>query len=136
MIGSGSHRFHPADINDVVDALALAGTAPGVEGETFIIGGAAPLSLREFLEYIASAMGVRLSRLHVPLTPYKLLLAVRSVAAGVRRVPPDTDHREFWSASYEIDDSKARRRLGYAPQRSIKEAISATASWYRERGLL
>ena len=136
LIGRGSNRMHPCHVADAADALSLAAAAPGVEGETFIIGGAAPLSQREFLQHIAIALGVGLARVPMPLAPYRALLAVRRSAARSAGRPLRPDAGEFWLSSYEIDDRKARQQLGYVPRGSLQEAVDQTVSWYRRRGVL
>ncbi|HXE80085.1 MAG TPA: NAD-dependent epimerase/dehydratase family protein [Vicinamibacterales bacterium] len=135
-IGRGTNRFHMAHVQDAADALRLAAAIPGIDGETFIVGGKAPLALREFLAYVAEALGVRLARIPIPASAYRPLFAVKAVIARARGTPVRPDAAEFWVSDYEIDDGKARRLLGYSPRGSVKEAVEDTVSWYRSHGLL
>lgn len=136
LIGRGSNRTHPCHVEDAVRALSLAAGTPDVDGETFLIGGAAPLSLREFIEHIADALGVTLARIPLPVTPYLAFFALRRASARIAGPPVRPDAGEFWVSSYEIDDARARRRLGYSPSGSLREAVGQAAAWYRSRGLL
>lgn len=136
LIGRGANRTHLSHVSDAARALALAAAAPEMEGETFVIGGTAPLSLREFIQHIADALGVGLARIPIPVAPYRAFFAARLAMARATGRPIRQDAGEFWVSSYEIDDSKARRRLGYAPGGSLREAVEQTVSWYRSRGQL
>ena len=136
LIGSGANRHHPCHVQDAAAALALAADAPGIDGETFVIGGAAPLSVREFIQYIADEVGGRVARPSIPAAAYRPLAAIRDALVRAAGRPVRADAGEFWLSSYEIDDARARSRLGYAPAGSLRDAIAQTADWYRSSGVL
>jgi nucleoside-diphosphate-sugar epimerase len=136
VIGSGKNRQHPCYIDDAVEALVRAGATKGVEGETFLVGGVESVSTRDFLEQIAAVLGVSLSRVHLPAAPYVAARTLVTAAARLRRKLPEETRNEMFIAGYVIDDSKARRLLGYAPAGSLDEAIRQTAAWFRANGHL
>lgn len=135
-IGSGRNRIHPCPVEDVAEAFVLAARAPGSEGETFVISGRETVDLRGFLGSIASALGVTLSRVWVPLTPYRAARALRQTVDRALGRPIQQSSYEMFLTSYEIDFSKARRELGFDPTVSLDEAIRQTADWYRSEGML
>ena len=136
MMGSGRNRLHPCPVEDVTQAFVLAARAPGSGGETFVIGGREVVRLGGFLESIGSALGVTLSRLRLPATPYRAAQAVRQAVDRALGRPVRPSSYEMFFTSYEIDFSKARRALGYDPTGSLDEAIRQAADWYRSEGLL
>ncbi|MGH7587703.1 MAG: NAD-dependent epimerase/dehydratase family protein [Gemmatimonadota bacterium] len=136
MMGSGRNRIHPCPVEDVTQAFVLAARAPGSGGETFTIGGREVIRVRDFLESIGSALGVTLSRVRLPATPYRAAQAVRQTVDRALGRPVRLSSYEMFLTSYEIDFSKARRELGYDPKGSLDEAIRQTADWYRSEGLL
>jgi nucleoside-diphosphate-sugar epimerase len=134
LVGSGTNRHHLCPVPDAVQALVLAGSVDRADGETFLIGGAADLSLRELVELIARTLDVRLSPVRIPMAVWSTWQAVRAGANRLlgRATPAD----EFFLTSYRIDDAKARRVLGYRPEVSIDDAVRETAAWYRRSGYL
>jgi nucleoside-diphosphate-sugar epimerase len=136
LIGSGRNRMHPCPVEDVAQAFVLAARAPVVEGETFVIGGREVVDLRDFLESIGSALGVTFSRVRLPVTPYRVTQALRQTVDRALGRPVQQSSYDMFLTSYEIDFSKARRKLGYNPTGSLDEAIRQTADWYRSEGLL
>jgi nucleoside-diphosphate-sugar epimerase len=136
MMGSGRNRMHPCPVEDVAQAFVLAARAPDSAGETFVIGGREVVDCRDFLESIGSALGVTLSRLRLPATPYRAAQAFRETVDRALSRPVQQSAYELFFTSYEIDFSKARRELGYDPTGSLDEAIRQTADWYRSEGLL
>lgn len=136
LIGSGRNRQHPCPVEDVVQAFVLAGRAKVKESETFVIGGREVVDLRGFIGSIGSALGVRLSRVWLPVTPYRTAYALRRAVDRALGRPAQDSPYEMFFTSYEIDFSKARRELGYDPTGSLDEAIRRTADWYKSQSLL
>lgn len=136
MMGSGRNRVHPCPVEDVAQAFVLAARAPRSGGETFVIGGREVVRIRDFLESIGSALGVTLSRVRLPATPYRVAQAVCQTVDRALGRPVRPSSYELFLASYEIDFSKARRVLGYDPTGSLDQAIRQAADWYRREGLL
>ncbi|MGH7502662.1 MAG: NAD-dependent epimerase/dehydratase family protein [Longimicrobiales bacterium] len=136
MIGTGTNRQHPCPIDDAVQALALVRTADSASGETFVVGGAETVSTREFLICIADTIGVALLRGHIPAAPYVALRMVQAAAARSRGQLPPPARNEFFLMNYRIDDTKARRALGYEPAHALTDAVREMLAWYRMNGHL
>jgi nucleoside-diphosphate-sugar epimerase len=43
---------------------------------------------------------------------------------------------DFYTKSRAFDIARARRELGYAPRVGLREGITRTLDWYRQRGWL
>ena len=54
MIGRGDVHYHPTYIDDLVDGLIRCADAAPAENRTYILAGAAPVTLNEFVETIAA----------------------------------------------------------------------------------
>ncbi|MDX1395607.1 MAG: NAD-dependent epimerase/dehydratase family protein [Gemmatimonadota bacterium] len=135
MIGSGQQELHVGAVEDAVAGLIAAGTTEGVDGELYMLGGAEVSTLGEFLGYIADSLGARLLRPHLPLWPYAVRVAVHRRVTGLRGGETMSPY-ELFLQDYRVDDSKARRELGYRPRRATREAVEDTAGWLRDAGRL
>jgi nucleoside-diphosphate-sugar epimerase len=96
-------------VEDLVDGFIRAGTLDGVEGEVFNIGGGEELSMQAVAELILELMGHPIS-----------------AEFGALQERPT----EIWHMSSDI--SKARKRLDYAPPRSLRDGLVPTISWYQQ----
>lgn len=133
LIGSGRNRLHPCPVEDVVEALLLAGVTPHADGKTFIFSGGEVLTLRDYVTRIADCLGVSISRFWLPATPYRL---ARGLGLLGRQGANGLSPYEMFLTSYEIDNDLAHRGLGYEPRAKLDDALRATADWYRSEGLL
>jgi nucleoside-diphosphate-sugar epimerase len=136
-IGSCDNYYHPADVDDIVDGLALCGRADGVDGDTFILAGPEPLKLREMLTLIAEEVGGPPIKRPLPGAPLVAYAAFANAARrlGIRRLPR-LDRVEFFRPDRIYDLTHARDTIGYAPEVGAREAIGRLAKWYREQGLV
>lgn len=133
LVGSGRNRLHPCPVEDVAEALRLAGAASNVEGKTLIFGGGEVLTLRDFITRIADSLGVSISRLWLPAAPYRLAGALGLLGG---RSGNGFSPYEMFLTSYEIDNDAARRVLGYEPRSKLDDVLRGMTEWYRSEGLL
>lgn len=140
MIGSGKVLAHLGYIDDQTDSFLLSATAPreSVHLEAFNIASADPLTLNEMAHLIAESGGVRLARLHIPVTPVwlaGLLCEILWKPTGKR--PPLFRRRVgFFTHNRAFDLSKARAGLGYESSWPHPPGIAETIRWYRDEGLV
>ena len=102
----GLQRRDFVNVRDVARACRLALETPGVAGESFNVGSGLPLTVCEVAERMAATLGKE---------------HIRPEVTGDYRVG---DIRHCFA-----DISKARARLGYAPQVSFEEGLVELASW-------
>ena len=95
-------------VEDLVDGLMLAATAPDVEGELFNLGCGEEVSMRDLATTILGLMD------H-PVEPRFGALPDRPA--------------EIWRMY--SDSTKAKKRLGWRPSRTLREGLEQTISWYR-----
>jgi CDP-glucose 4,6-dehydratase len=97
-------------VRDAVDAyLTLAERVPEMSGEAFNFGAETPLSVIQVVDEILSVMNKK------NLVPTILNEASHEIPAQY------------------LDCTKARRRLGWKPPRTLQEGLSETIEWYRNR---
>jgi nucleoside-diphosphate-sugar epimerase len=138
MIGSGETLYHMVHVDDLVQGFLLASEREEALGEAFIVGGARPCTLRELVDGIAEVLGVRPSRLRVPLLPVQAAaVACETLCRPLGVSPPLYPRRvEFFSMDRAFRIDKARKLLGFAPQVELAHGLADTARGYREAGWL
>jgi nucleoside-diphosphate-sugar epimerase len=132
IVGRGDNALPLVYVTDVVQGLLLALDHQDAVGEAFNITNDSPLTQQELLRAIASEIGAKPPRVHVP---YHALYAAAYAAERVAAVghswhrPPITRLGVAFLGTdirYSID--KARRALGFAPRVTLHEGIHLAAS--------
>jgi nucleoside-diphosphate-sugar epimerase len=133
ILGKGHNRYQLLAVEDLVEAIVRAATAPDAAGETFNVGATEFGTVRTDLQALIDHAGST-SRLR-PLPPKLAELALR--ALELLKVSPlaEWHYRTAHKDSF-VDVSRAQRVLGWQPRLSNREALIATYDWYlanRER---
>lgn len=105
--GDGEQTRDFTYIEDVVDLVIKASSAPNVAGKVFNAGNGNRYSLNQIWDLLQKIEGVEIPALHGP-----------SRAGDVRDSQADT--------------TAAMRDLGHAPRFTIPEGLRRTLEWYRE----
>jgi nucleoside-diphosphate-sugar epimerase len=130
-VGGGTHRTSITHVDNVVEGLLLAAER-GAPGEAYFVTDGEPVVFREFISAMLRARGIEPPERTVP-TPVAGLVA-RGGELAWRHLPlpgePPLTRFAFWFASQEctLDDSKARRDLGYEPVTSREDGLAALAA--------
>jgi dihydroflavonol-4-reductase len=139
LLGDGQPHYHMVHIDDLVEAFRLAGTAPDIAGEAFIIGGAELPTLEDLVRRIGRILDHPDQKL-VKLPAGPMLLAgdlCERICRPLGINPPIYRRRiEFFVNNRAYDIGKARSRLGFTPQVSLDEGLARTAAWYRRLGFV
>jgi dihydroflavonol-4-reductase len=121
-------------VGDVARGHLLAAER-GRIGEKYILGGE-NLTLKEFLERLASLSGLAAPKVRIPYAvAFGFALGAEAVARTVTRRAPRASLTEVRMARKRMffDSSKARTELGYSPG-PIDAAISSAIEFFRSRG--
>jgi nucleoside-diphosphate-sugar epimerase len=95
-------------VDDVVEALVLAASSPAVAGETFNVGTGRETANEEVVATLADVLGLELD-----------------VEVGAFDAYP-------WdTGTWEADNRKARRLLGWEPRHGLADGLRATVEWAR-----
>jgi nucleoside-diphosphate-sugar epimerase len=138
MLGSGNVFYHLTYIDDLVEGFRLCGEVAQAAARTYILAGPRFTTLNELVALIATELGVRPPRVHLPVWPFWTAgLLCEAVCIPLRIEPPLYRRRvDFFTKSRAFDTRRARTELGYVPQVDLPDGIRRTAAWYREQGLL
>jgi UDP-glucose 4-epimerase len=110
LYGEGRQRRDMNYVDDVVEALLLAGASEAAEGEVYNLGGDEPVSLAELAEELISITG-RGSVRTVPFPPERQLIDVGNT------------HSSF---------AKIESALGWRPRTPLREGLRRTAEFYEK----
>ncbi len=138
LIGNCAANFHAVYIDDLVEGFWRTITTPGIAGETFLIGGPAYVSLQEYIDAAARAVGATRPKIRLPYWPvHGAAWACELLCKPLGMEPPIHRRRvRFFKNNRAFSIEKARARLGYAPQIDLAEGMRRTVNWYRSQGLL
>lgn len=110
LFGEGRQRRDLAYVDDVVEALLLAGASEAAEGEVFNVGGDEPISLAELAEQLIALTG-RGVALGVPFPPERQLIEIGNVYSSSRKI---------------------ERVLGWRPRTPLRVGLPRTIEFYQE----
>ena len=108
LFGEGRQQRDLLYVDDVLDALLLAGASEAAEGETFNVGGGDPVSLCELASELIGLTG-RGEAVGVPFPPERQLI----------------DIGNFCSSSRKIE-----RALGWRPRTPLRLGLERTVAFY------
>jgi nucleoside-diphosphate-sugar epimerase len=133
ILGDGSNRYQLLGVEDLVDAVVRAATAPAAANETFNVGATEFGTVRDDLGALLAHAGSTSRLQPVPARAAEIVLR----ALELLRLSPlaewhyKTAHRDSY-----VDVGKAQRLLGWQPRLSNSRALVETYDWYlanRER---
>jgi nucleoside-diphosphate-sugar epimerase len=134
-INGGRPLTCPTYVENLVDALVLAGEREEAACGDFIITDGLRITWREYVTKTCEALGAPMPRHSLPAGPvYAAAVAAESVYRlfGAKNPPAITRYRiSLVRNDFHFSIGKARRRLGFEPKVDLEEAIRRTAEWYR-----
>jgi len=131
VFGRGDGNAFPVYIDNMVDGLVAAGTAPGASGEAFHFVDE-PVSWARFLRYYGDMCGRAPRR--VPLWVAKgIATAAELLPLGL---PLDRERIALVQRPFVFDRTKTERLLGWTPQVGLDEGMARSEAWLREVGRL
>lgn len=97
-------------VDDTVEGFMLAGSTPGIEGQTINIGSGREISIGDLAQ---------------------LLIRLTGIEAGI-----ETDSARLRPPKSEVerlvcDNSKAKRLLGWTPSTTLEDGLRRTIEWFR-----
>jgi nucleoside-diphosphate-sugar epimerase len=126
-ISGGRHRVATSHVDNVVEALIRAAER-GRGGAAYFATDGEPPVFRDFLTRLMAAHGVEMPDRSIPLPVARAFAAGCEWAWRTFRLPgvPLLTRPALWIIGVEstVDDSRARRELGYAPVRTIDDGLA------------
>ena len=137
LVGKGDGLMTPVYVDDLIDAIVLALTAPGATGRAFTVWDGVTVTCAEFFGHYARMLGRR----GIPRLPRPLAAtagAAQELAARITRRPPAFTRNAilFVSRKAPYSNKRAREVLGWQPKVDLEEGMRRTETWFRGQGLL
>lgn len=138
-IGGAERKLSFVDVEDVVDQFLLQADRPEAVGEAFFCASDETKSVEEIMTIVAEAMRLHPRTVVVP----ELVLSALGSAADVitnltgKKLPLNRKlARQLLAPGWSCSIEKAKRVLGYAPKRTLRDSIFRSAESYRALGWL
>lgn len=138
IIGNGQNLVHPTYIDDVIRGMMLVIGNRTAYGERFNLAGPRPATIRELISTIADELGVKQTRVRIPVFAAKLAALGSHVASRVLCKPPAITQYQvkFFTMNHASDTTRAEKILGYSPSVHLTEGVHNTVQWYRNHGYI
>jgi nucleoside-diphosphate-sugar epimerase len=135
MGGRGMHS--PVYVDDLVDGIVRAGSAPEAEGRIFILTGAEPCTIGQFAGHYCRMLGIDGPRT----APTRVLRhgarAIDRIARLRGRRNEVTPHAvDYFTRRGTYSIARAREVLGYEPAHDLDAGMRKTEEWLRAEKLL
>lgn len=137
LIGGGEGLVLPVYVDDLVDAIVLALTTPGIDGDAVTVWDGEAVTCEQFFSYYAQMLGrTRLPKLPKPLV--SVAATGQELVARLTGKPPAFTRNAitFFSRKAKLSNRRAQELLGWHPQVSLDEGMKRTEAWFRSEGLL
>jgi nucleoside-diphosphate-sugar epimerase len=138
LIGGRAQIVNLVHVDDVVAAMILAGERPVESGEVFHICDVRSYPMTEFGALLCAAFGRRPRFLPLPKALVYAYALGTELGARLRHTPAIFNRQKVpeLRASWIVDVSRARDRLGWKPRWELGAGVAATVAWYRSAGWL
>jgi nucleoside-diphosphate-sugar epimerase len=137
LLGGGSGTCHPCYIENLVDAMLLAGEHPRAVGQGYIVGDGQSISFREYFDAVASIAGKGPVRRSVPLPAARAIATACEAGARLRSstTRPLLTHTaiEMVTTRSRMSIEKIRAELGWTPRYTFASAIDELRRWYSDK---
>jgi len=142
LVDGGEGLANVVYVDDAVDALLLAATAPAAVGEVFLVSGPRPVTWRELYAAYERMLGVSAT---VAMTAEEVRALARAERRrrgrreGLRAQPFDVPSEHmlaFYTARTVFRIDKAATLLGYRPRFDLERGMALTEAWARWSGLI
>jgi nucleoside-diphosphate-sugar epimerase len=138
LVGRGGAAYTFIHVTDLVRAIAAAIDRPA-DRDTIFVGHPTPVSPRELLEHVRSAVGRPAVILKVPSALLRIAALAGDIGGTLRGKPLPINSRRYAEMSCEgfvCQVDRLRDHLGVVAGIDLREGIAETAAWYRQEGWL
>jgi len=132
ILGRGDNILPLTYIENVVDAICLAGSREVAAGHIYNIVDDDPITQYEYLIEFLRSTGLTAFTVRVPLTAVSLLVSLLEAQASLARHAPLLSRYRLTSATKDVryNTSHANAHLGWKPNVSLQEGLKRTFEWY------
>jgi uncharacterized protein YbjT (DUF2867 family) len=115
VVGAGTSKFQPVFVHDVADAFVAVIDDPVSVGKTFELGGPDILTYEQMLDVIATRLGKKKPKAHVPVGLMKLIVAASGPLPARLRPPVTAEQLNMLALDNCTADSATARLIGRPP---------------------
>lgn len=137
IIGPGDHLLPLAYVDNVIDAICMAGCRTESIGEVYNIVDDETITQRQYLDHLIRRARLKAFSFHVPCAfPYMIAyLLDMKAAVGATKRPCAHFRYRLVSATKDLryDASRAKKQLGWKPNVNFEEGLRRTFEWYNSR---
>lgn len=119
-IGGGHYLTSTCHVDNVVEGMLLAAER-GRPGEIYFLTDGAPVDFRDFMTKLLATQGVDAGTRSLPRW---LVLATVALTSWMKRPPLTRTAFALMAHEVTVDDSKARRELGYTGGKTIEAGLA------------
>jgi len=119
-IGGGHYLTSTVHVDNVIEALLLA-AEKGTPGSIYFVTDGQPIEFRDFVTKMLATQGIDAGSRDLPRW---LARAAVTLTAWMKRPPLTRTAFALMAHEVTVDDSKARRELGYVGRKSIAEGLA------------
>ncbi len=138
LLGGGAGTCHGCYVENLVDALLLAGSHPRAVGQGYLVADDDPCAFRDYFAALARLAGVPEARRSVPLPAARALASTLEAVARLTRSAsrPMLTHVavDLVTTRFGLSMRKIREELGYAPRYTFRGAIARLGEERRAAG--
>ncbi len=135
ILGSGTHLLPLTYVENVADAIYLAGTLPEAVGQTYNIVDSDKITQREYVTELIRHLGLRALTLRVPFSFLHFMTTLLEYGCRLtngKYSPPLTHYRLVSNTRHlYYDTTRATTQLQWRPIIPLSEGLRRTFDWYK-----
>lgn len=136
-VGKNTNYFHTIYIDNLTDAILLAGTKKNAINQDFIIGDDPCLKFNEIIELISEVCNSKPLSIIIP---YTLALSLGIFGDFAKKInlsfPLTTQRVKFVTQNKKFRINKAKKLLNFKPKIKLAEGLKRTYEFYNKNHLL
>jgi nucleoside-diphosphate-sugar epimerase len=119
-IGGGHYLTSTVHVDNVIEGMLLAADK-GTPGEIYFLTDGEPVEFRDFITKLLGTQGIQLNGKNLPRWVARTAVTLTS---WMKRPPLTKTAFALMAHEVTVDDSKARRELGYQGKKTISEGLT------------
>lgn len=136
IVGMDEKRFSLIYVHDLVRGIRLAGEHPQAENEIFFLANSLAYSWLEIEDAIARTMGQRTITIRLPELGVDFVANLNEQLCRILKKDPILNRDkvlEMKQRGWQVDSTKAERKLGFVANYTLEQGLAETYRWYREQ---
>jgi len=117
VVGDGLTKFQPLSVKDVADAYVSAVDDPSTAGKTFELGGPEILTYEQMLDIIATKLGKKKRKVHMPVGLMKTVVSLSSPLPKAIKPPVTSEQLKMLALDNSTTYSATEKLIGRQPLR-------------------